>query len=168
LKTNRFTHWQNDPNNPNSLSNNSVRAIHQDQSGVLWLGTSGGGLNKFDPQTNTFKRYLHDSGNPNSLGGNIVQSIYETPDGMLWLGTYGGGLNKFDPHTGQFTVYTESNSGLSNNAVYASLPDEHGNLWLSTNAGICKFNPHLNTFKVYDVDDGLQSREFNGQAYFKF
>lgn len=167
LKTNRFTHWQNDPNDSNSLSNNAVRAIRQDQSGVLWLGTDGGGLNKFDPQNNSFKRYLHDSRNPNSLGGNIVQAIYEDPEGILWLGTYGGGLNRFDPQTEQFTVYTENNSGLSNNAVYATLPDAHGNLWLSTNAGVCKFNPQLNTFKIYDVDDGLQSREFNGQAFFK-
>ncbi|MGH7451272.1 MAG: SpoIIE family protein phosphatase, partial [bacterium] len=147
-------------------SNNSVRAIHQDQSGVLWLGTAGG-FNKFDPKTNSFKRYLHDLTNPNSLGGNIVQSIYADPGGILWLGTYGGGLNRFDPKTEQFTVYTEKNSGLNNNAVYATLPDEHGNLWLSTNAGVCKFNPQLNTFKIYDVDDGLQSREFNGQAFFK-
>jgi ligand-binding sensor domain-containing protein/serine phosphatase RsbU (regulator of sigma subunit) len=166
LKANRFTRWQNDPSNPGSLSNNSVRAIHQDQSGVFWLGTLGG-LNRFDPRAKTFKRYLHDSTNPNSLGGNMVQSIYDDPSGVLWLGTYGGGLNRFDPKTEQFTVYTENNSGLSNNAVYATLPDEHGNLWLSTNAGVCKFNPQLNTFKVYDVDDGLQSREFNGQAYFK-
>jgi serine phosphatase RsbU (regulator of sigma subunit)/ligand-binding sensor domain-containing protein len=167
LKANRFTNWQNDPKNPHSLSNNLVRAIHQDQSGVLWLGTSSGGLNKFDPKTDGFKRYLHDSTNPNSLGGNIVQSIYEDSTGILWLGTYGGGLSRFDPKTEQFTVYTENNSGLSNNAVYATLPDDHGNLWLSTNAGVCKFNPQLNTFKTYDVDDGLQSREFNGQAYFK-
>lgn len=166
LTTKRFTHWKNDPQNPNSLSNNLIRAIHQDQSGVLWLGTLGG-LNKFDPQTNSFKRYLHDATIPNSLGGNTVQSIYEDSTGALWLGTYGGGLNRFDPQTEQFTVYTENNSGLSNNAVYATLPDARGNLWLSTNAGVCKFNPRLNTFKIYDVDDGLQSREFNGQAYFK-
>jgi serine phosphatase RsbU (regulator of sigma subunit)/ligand-binding sensor domain-containing protein len=166
-KTNRFTHWRNDPNDPNSLSNNLVRAIHQDEAGVLWLGTSTGGLNKFDPKTKTFKRYLHDATNPNSLGGNIVQSIYADATGVLWLGTYGGGLNRFDPKTEQFTIYTEKNSGISNNAVYATLPDEHGNLWLSTNAGVCKFNPQLKTFKNYDVDDGLQGREFNGQAYFK-
>ncbi len=166
LKTNRFTHWQSDPKNQNSLSHNSLRAIHQDRSGVLWLGTAGG-FNRFDPKTNGFKRYLHEAANPNSLGGAIAQSIYEDPDGMLWLGTYGGGLNRFDPKTGQFTVYTENNSGLSNNAVYATLPDEHGNLWLSTNAGVCRFNPRSNTFKIYDTDDGLQSREFNGQSYFK-
>ncbi len=166
-KTNHFTRWQNDPSDPHSLSNNFVRAIHQDQSGLFWLGTSGGGLNKFDPQSKIFKRYLHEMANPNSLGGNIVQSIYEDSTGVLWLGTYGGGLNRFDPKTEQFTVYTENNSGLSNNAVYATLPDSRGYLWLSTNAGVCKFNPRSNTFKVYDVDDGLQSREFNGQAFFK-
>lgn len=166
-KTEQFTAYRHDPLDRNSLSHNLVRAIHQDQAGVLWLGTAGGGLNRFDPKTDTFKRYQHAPANPNSLGGNIVQSIYADAAGVLWLGTYGGGLNRFDPHTEQFTVYTETNSGLSNNAVYATLPDDHGNLWLSTNAGVCKFNPQSNTFKIYDVDDGLQSREFNGQAYFK-
>jgi serine phosphatase RsbU (regulator of sigma subunit)/streptogramin lyase len=163
----KFTTYAPDPRNPNSLSNDLVRAIHQDQSGILWLGTAGGGLNKFDHQSKTFTRYQHVPENPNSLGGNIVQAIYEDESGMLWLGTYGGGLNRFDPQTETFTVFTEQNSALINNVVYATIPDGHGNFWLSTNAGVCQFNPQLRTFKTYDVDDGLQSREFNGQAYFK-
>ncbi|MFQ6114949.1 MAG: SpoIIE family protein phosphatase, partial [bacterium] len=136
-------------------------------SGNLWLGTANGGLNRFDRETETFTRYQHDPTNPNSPGSDIVQEIYRDESGTLWLGTYGGGLNRFDPETETFRVFTEQNSEICNNVIYGILEDEHGNLWLSTNAGICKFNPKSNTFHTYDVDDGLQSREFNGQAYFK-
>ena len=37
--------------NPNSLTNNSLEAILQGQGGVLWLATTGGGIDRFDPTT---------------------------------------------------------------------------------------------------------------------
>lgn len=50
--------------------------------------------------------------------------------------------------------------------VYGILPDENGNLWLSTNKGLSKFNPLNNSIRNYDVNDGLQSNEFNTGAYY--
>jgi serine phosphatase RsbU (regulator of sigma subunit) len=37
---------------------------------------------------------------------------------------------------------------------------------MSSNRGITKYDPVKNIFTSYDIDDGLQSREFNGQAEF--
>jgi len=51
--------------------------------------------------------------------------------------------------------------------IYGILEDDHGNLWLSTNRGLSKFDPQTETFKNYDVKDGLQSNEFNQGAYHK-
>ena len=39
--TERFTHYQHNPENPHSLSNDSIFAIYEDQEGVLWIGTNG-------------------------------------------------------------------------------------------------------------------------------
>ncbi|NIR73207.1 hypothetical protein GWO43_07920, partial [candidate division KSB1 bacterium] len=47
-----FIHYKNNPDNPNSLSNNNVWSIYEDQSGALWIGTWGGGLNKLVPNEN--------------------------------------------------------------------------------------------------------------------
>jgi two-component sensor histidine kinase len=49
--------------------------------------------------------------------------------------------------------------------VYGILPDGKGNLWLSTNKGLSKFNPSRGTFRNYDALDGLQADEFNQGAY---
>ncbi|MFX1355260.1 MAG: ATP-binding protein, partial [Promethearchaeota archaeon] len=38
---------------------------------------------------------------------------------------------------------------------------------ISTNGGLSRFDPTTETFKNYDVDDGLQSNEFNQFAYMK-
>jgi len=45
------------------------------------------------------------------------------------------------------------------------LEDNDHNLWLSTNKGICKFNPDSLSFKNYDQSDGLQSNQFNRWAF---
>ena len=51
-----FSTLTNDPADPNSLSENSVWAIHQTADGLMWFGTQGG-LNRYDPQTGEFKAY---------------------------------------------------------------------------------------------------------------
>ena len=46
-----FQHYRSVSDLPNTLSHNVVRALHAGQSGVVWVGTEGGGLNKFDRDT---------------------------------------------------------------------------------------------------------------------
>ena len=182
-KEDNFTRFTHNPNDPNSLSQNTVRAIAQDSSGVLWIGTFGGGLNKlvlsdnnktnnkgsevFLPEKAIFTHYIHNPRNKNSLSNNSIQSIYIDKAGILWIGTFGGGLSRFDPKLEQFEHFTEENSDLPNNVIYGVLGDDKGNIWVSSNRGISKYIPSSNTFINYDVDDGLQSKEFNGQACYK-
>jgi len=162
----QFTHYKHDPDNPNSLSTDHVFSIYEDRSGTLWIGTWGGGLNKFDREIEQFTHYRHDSNNPNSLSNDLVRSIYEDRSGTLWIGTQGGGLNKFDREKEQFIHYREKD-GLPNDVIYGILEDNNNYIWLSTNKGISKFNPKTEEFRNYDVKDGLQGDEFNGGAYFQ-
>jgi len=161
-----FVHYSHDPNNPQSISNDFIRVIFEDRSGVFWIGTLGGGLNKFDRETETFTHYRANSRIPNNLSNDYIFSIYEDKSGILWIGTWGGGLNRFDRASGTFKYYTE-NDGLPNNAIYGILEDNQGNLWLSTNNGISRFNPQTEIFRNFGVRDGLQSKEFNGGSHFK-
>ena len=45
-----FLHYEHDPADLKSLSNNSVFSLLADRSGNLWMGTFGGGLNKLVPE----------------------------------------------------------------------------------------------------------------------
>ncbi|HBE17042.1 MAG TPA: histidine kinase [Cyanobacteria bacterium UBA11149] len=156
-----FTFYIHNSNDINSISDNNISSIYEDKSGTLWIGTISGGLNKFNRETGEFTHYKNDPHNPNSISYNRVLSIYEYPKGTLWLGTFGGGLDKFDIATETFTYYTVA-EGLPNNSVVGILPDDLGNLWLSTGKGLSKFNPETETFRNYDVTDGLQGNEFDG------
>jgi ligand-binding sensor domain-containing protein len=161
-----FKQYRHDPDNPNSISSNFIRIVYQDRSGNLWIGTYGGGLTKFDPQNEIFTHFRADNTIPNSLSNDYVFTIHEDKNGILWLGTWGGGLNRFDPATGFFKNFTDMH-GLPNNAIYGILEDDSGNLWLSTNNGISRFDTVQETFRNFKTSDGLQSREFNGGAYYK-
>jgi len=146
-----FKVYKNNPENLNSLSYNYVKAIHEDQSGVLWIGTYGGGFNKFDREMEQFIYYQTDANNANSLTNNFVNSIYEDRSGMLWIGTENG-LNKFDPKREQFTHYqTDPNdpNSLSNNKVMSIYEDRGGELWIGTEDGLNRFDREKELFIHY-------------------
>ncbi|MFB6257190.1 MAG: adenylate/guanylate cyclase domain-containing protein [Flavobacteriales bacterium] len=152
------------------LSHSLIRDVHSGKNGDLWTATDGGGLNRLSIERKNGDRsyevkvYQRDPDDPNSLNTNSLMSIWEGKNGYLWLGTYGGGLNRFDPETGQVVQYTEK-EGLPNNVVYGVLGDRKGNLWMSTNRGLCRFDIDRESFTVYEESDGLQSNEFNIGAY---
>ncbi len=174
----QFVYYQNDPNDPHSLSDDTVVSVYEDREGVLWIGTFNGGLDRLDRESapgagaGQFVHYPNDPNDPHSLSHNTVLSIYQDREGVLWVGTAGGGLNKLDRATGTFTRYREKD-GLPNDYVYGILEQDlspgggERSLWLSTNKGLSQFNSQTETFKNYDVRDGLQSNEFNMSAYHK-
>ncbi len=149
---------------PEDLSHNFIKELYIDEEDIVWIGTDGGGLNKFDPETNTVTVYKNDPDNPNSISNDRIKSIHQDKEGILWIGT-SIGLNRFDPASETFRAYTMSD-GLPNDVVYGILADDTGRLWLSTNRGLSRFNPIEETFKNYDERDGLQSNEFaQGSCY---
>lgn len=158
--------YQHDPDDETSLSDDSIVKVTEDHSGSLWVGTFNGGLNLFNKETGEFHRFTHDPGDPSSIPDNTVLTVFEDSTHRLWLGTVGGGLVRFDRRIGAFFSYRED-EGLPSSAVYGILEDQEGNLWLSTNNGISKFDPVEETFSNYDVKDGLQSNEFNQSAYYQ-
>jgi ligand-binding sensor domain-containing protein/signal transduction histidine kinase len=147
------------------LTGNEIRTILEDRSGILWIGTSTG-LNGLDLNTSRVTRYTGGPCDSRSLCGAVVLSIHEDKAGNLWVGTFQGGLSRLDRETNRFRHYREQD-GLANDVVYGILEDRQGNLWMSTNQGISRFDPATETFTNFDVEDGLQSNEFNGGAYYQ-
>src|SRR5690606_21429519 len=96
----KFTVEQHSFDSANSLAFNNVLDLHEDREGMIWIGTDGGGLNRFNPVTREFHHYRHDPADPGSISSNTVLAIAEDSRGFNWLGTWGGGLDRLDPRTG--------------------------------------------------------------------
>ncbi len=105
-----FPVYKHNPDDPFSLSHNHIWSLFEDSSGMLWIGTYGGGLNRFDRDTGQFTRYNADNfqnviDEPEEFR-NVVRAINEYLAGVLGIATYGGGLVKFDVQREVFTSYT--------------------------------------------------------------
>ncbi len=116
-----------------------IESIVEDASGVVWIFSTNGKLDKYDRQNQRFRLYQHHPNDPNSLTNNAILRIYEDRDGMIWLGSQSkGGLNQFNPKTGMFTRYIpnpENPGALRYSYISAMLEDSSGNFWISTTNG---------------------------------
>ena len=165
-----FINFINVPGDKSSLSNNNVIALFQDSLGSIWIGTEKG-LNLMDFEKRTFRSFFDNHSKPNSISNDMVWAFYEDKNQDLWLGTRGGGLNRWTAKDRQalhdnFEQYAE-NISLPSSNIYGIESDDMGNLWLSHNRGITRFNPNTMESHQYGVRDGLQDTEFNMGASFQ-
>lgn len=150
-----FRVFKNEPKNPRSISDNYIQSILVDKSGVLWIGTHDGGLNKFNPDTQDFDRYMHNEVTHNSISHNCVLCIFEDKSNEIWIGTVFG-LNKMDQKTELFTHYTNDKKdigSLCNNEVWNIFEDRDGELWIGTDNGLDKFDRRKNRFTHFSHDE---------------
>ena len=94
-----------------------------------------------------------------------INSIFRDSRNMLLLCTDNGVFrsNDWDETFKLISV----DDGLANNFVYASLEDNFGNIWFSTNNGLSKWEVSTNNFTNYLLSSGIQDNEFNTGAFFK-
>lgn len=159
----KITRLIHDPADLKGLSSNYISCLLEDKNGDIWIGSYSRGLNLYDKKKKTFKVFNEVSG---YKGIDKISSLYEDIDGNLWIGTFGGGIVFFNTKEHRFTAYRED-EGLANDVVNGIQPDSKGNLWISTNKGLSKFNLEKKTFKNFDTEDGLQSYEFRKGASFR-
>ena len=133
--------YKSNPDDPNSLSANFIQGLIEDDHGNLWIGTWGGGLNKFDPTTERFTRYRYNPDNPNSISSDAIKSIAQDSRGYLWVGTQEDGLNKFDPATETFTRYRNDSNGQFVGTVNSIIEDSHRDIWFAGARGLFHLSP---------------------------
>ena len=160
----RYTH---DPSEPDSLPNDQVIDIHEDQHGELWVGTDGGGLARLDPTTGSFEIFRHERGNASSLSDDNIRSIYEDGEGQMWIGTAQGGLNRFHRATGRFTRYKHDPNdphSLGSGQVPSMYEDTKGTLWVGTEDGLSEWRPSIDGFVNYRRDPADRKSLINNRV----
>ncbi len=144
------------------LSSERIRAVTDGPDGVVWVGTEGGGLNRWQDGRFTAIRKA-----PDRLPSDNISALCVDREGILWAGTEGAGLARL--HEGQWTRYTRDD-GLVGNSIGYIIEDDLGFLWLGSNAGLMRVSRQaLNDFargatnvvpcRVYGRPDGLPIRE---------
>ncbi len=121
-----------------------VNCVMKSSDGNLWLGTENGLCERMpDGRFRCF-------GLKDGLSHPMVLSLAQDPrTGDLWIATLRG-LDRLSG--GRFTVFTQTNSGLPNNVVYAvAIAD--GTVWAATAAGAGAYHIETRTWTIYDQNN---------------
>lgn len=123
------------------------------EKGYVWLCTSGEGLLAYNYLTGNFKEF------PAIKDASPIVKHMQLRDDKLWLGT-DKGLVVATIGSWQKPMRYGSEKGLAGDMIYAVQAEKNGNIWVSTNHGISRWNHTLKTFTNYRVGHG-KSEEFN-------
>ena len=140
----------------NQLYARSVYGILRDRQGKLWIGTYGGGISIFDKDNKLTMRLNTD----NSFCSNAINQLYLNSLGEVWVATRNGIAhikNTMQPE--HFEAYN-SMHGLDDNFVRAIQEDKAGNIWISSNDGISRWNSKKQLFENYNHHDGIPAGNF--------
>ena len=156
------------------LSHNTVLSIWEDASENLWLGTYGGGLNKFDVQTKEFSHFTEKQG----LSNNSIYGVIGGDSNKLWIST-NFGLNVFNTKTETFKVFTEKD-GLQSNEfnVNSYHKSNSGKLFFGGMSGFNSFYSNeikinqtppivsINNVKVLSENEYKDIPHYSNRTYF--
>jgi diguanylate cyclase (GGDEF)-like protein len=140
----RFRRYAADTQVVGSLPDSFILALHIDVRGRLWVGTSAGGLARYDAEKDSF---IVISG-PSAVKGTAVLSITDDAHGGLWVGTESGLEHLDAQHPEQLTARPD---GLPEGAVQAVLNDAEGTLWVGTRHGLWRRTAGANGFTAWPL-----------------
>ena len=166
------------PEKNNSLLDNRVSALYEDQSGRIIVGTYKAGLHIYHPEDETFERMQYDPANPEVLHGPgteitfwdndpFVQIIHQDRKGGYWIGTTGLGLQYFNDRENSSLnqVISEDNIGLDNGSIWTAYEDTQSNFWVGTlTSGLYRqdlFRPQFKEFEGFFHVNQLLEDPFN-------
>lgn len=159
--TESFTRFLHDPDDPQSLIDNKVRAIFEDSKGNFWVGTKGDGLHSMDRKTGLFTRHTYDPSRPQKLSRPPLNSpfdhitfIVEDAEANLWIGTQAGGINRYDLAVKTLTHFgknSDNDPTLTDNSGWCAFTTKEGLVWLNTEQvpKLYKIDLFTNTIPIY-------------------
>ncbi len=148
------------------LSQSSVMAMAQDQTGYVWFGTENG-IDRFDGVN--FTNYRHERGSENSLGSDFTRDLHISVDGSLWIATDDGGLSRWDPSTNRFQSYRhdpENPNSIASDRLRVVTSDPSGTVWIGTQeSGLDRLNPVTGEITHYRHDPDDETTISNDDIY---
>lgn len=135
-KTRLFKNYRRDPENYNSLSDDTIWGIHISDDNTIWLATRSG-LTRMDPERENFINY----GKQKDYLTSGLISLLEDDDGNLWGTNNAPRIVKFDPILNRFRSY-DSGDGLTRGYVTPAFRTDDGELFFAGyGGGVTSFFP---------------------------
>jgi len=164
--TKQFFYHRHDPLNPQSLSYNIVSSLLIDNNGILWIGTSGMGINILDFKANRFSTLVRPPDPSSRIAGFSIRSVLEDNTGNVWISA--DVLYRWNRKTGElksFEAHSNLIDNFGNTDAYSLIQATNGVLWFASTQGLFRHDPATNQNRLFrhspEDQTGLLSQEVN-------
>ena len=173
----KFYHLTNKKNDVSSLSDNVITSFLLDTEDNFWIGTQSGGVNKLVKKYSSlsydslgiseisFNRYIASADPKSWIKANEINCLFEFYDGSIWAGTQGAGINILHPGTKHVESFSNEADKIGID-VFGIISAPEGNLWISTNNGLSRYDQIDRKFTNFSPSDGIQGNVFMVNSYF--
>jgi sugar lactone lactonase YvrE len=150
-----------------------VMSMCSDPQGNFWVGTEGGGIQRFDPSAPKFHEWAQFT-TKDGLGDDYGYAIACDHQGRIWVGHLNHGVSVFNGQKWQnYDVVAgigraDSFAGPLGERVFniKACPTD-GDVWMATSAGLARYSESKDTWAYYTRADGLPSDQVNSIAFDK-
>ena len=159
-KTGTISTLKHDPQNPKSLSSNSVISITEDELGFIWAGTWAGGISRINPNTLESETItiVANAQPGKTVASNNVFVVASDLNGGIWLSAWTKGLQYYHHASKTFTNYLHEKRGGKSairNAQISHLTLYDNKVWIVGDAGFEMLDPATGEFTFYFSTDRL-------------
>jgi len=134
-KTDVFTRFFHDPEDPASLPSSQINAVTLDTQNDIWAATEDG-LARYDRKTSAFEVLQHSDEDQSTLSGKELTHVVAGPDGAIWVVARERGLNLVSPIDRRVTrMLANATEGPKSNSINSIAVENNGNVWIGHGDG---------------------------------
>jgi len=108
LRSHRHNEQQTD-----SVAMDDLSPMLLDESGVLWIGTRGNGINTLNTKGVAYRSLAPSSSNEHSINAKNVRSILIRKNGHIWISYTAYGIDVIDPALGVIKTFHDNKANLA-------------------------------------------------------
>ncbi|MCX6227355.1 MAG: response regulator [Bacteroidia bacterium] len=144
-----------------------VYALAEEKPGVIWIGTRGTGVYRYNTITKRVIAQYSTSSPPGLIRNDDILSLFAELNGNIWVGSSNGIFSLLPVSADSVSVAGLGiQSDLSNTSIHAIQPDNLENLWVTTNQGLSLIDVSRRNVRSFNANDGLINFEYSDGASF--
>ncbi len=153
-----FKKFRYDPQDPTSITSNSIMASLVSSKGDLWIATYKSGISKYLYDSESFIHYGRNPNDATGINSGSTYALLEDHSGFIWFGTEESGVYRLNPEDGDIqpiSALIQNEGSLLHSEILSLFEDHQNRLWIGTSFGLNVLD--LTNFEmksyVYDPSD---------------